>query len=84
MPTALAALDAAHAGRGVPGQRTTIRWSGSTAASTLLRRLGEALRAQPEVFAALGQPGHLFDALTHHRHAPELHTTIRGRRRITR
>jgi len=39
----------------------------------LLHRLAAALRAQPEVFTALGQPGHLFDALTHHRHAPELH-----------
>lgn len=38
----------------------------------LLRRLGEALRAQPQVFTAAGQPGHLFDALTHHRHAPRL------------
>ena len=38
----------------------------------LLRRLGEALRAQPDVFTAEGQPGHLFDALTHHRHAPAL------------
>ena len=36
------------------------------------RRLGEALRAQPQVFTAAGQPGHLFDALTHHRHAPRL------------
>jgi hypothetical protein len=40
---------------------------------TLLHRLAEALRAQPQVFTALGQPGHLFDALTHHRHAPDLH-----------
>jgi hypothetical protein len=40
---------------------------------TLLHRLADALRAQPQVFTALGQPGHLFDALTHHRHAPELH-----------
>jgi hypothetical protein len=40
---------------------------------TLLHRLAEALRAQPDVFTALGQPGHLFDALTHHRHAPALH-----------
>ncbi|HEY2977484.1 MAG TPA: URC4/urg3 family protein [Burkholderiaceae bacterium] len=40
---------------------------------TLLHRLADALRAQPETFTALGQPGHLFDALTHHRHAPELH-----------
>jgi len=39
----------------------------------LLHRLADALRAQPEVFTAFGQPGHLFDALTHHRHAPELH-----------
>ena len=39
----------------------------------LLHRLAEALRAQPQVFTALGQPGHLFDALTHHRHAPDLH-----------
>jgi hypothetical protein len=39
----------------------------------LLHRLAEALRAQPEVFTALGQPGHLFDSLTHHRHAPDLH-----------
>jgi hypothetical protein len=39
----------------------------------LLHRLAEALRAHPEVYTALGQPGHLFDALTHHRHAPELH-----------
>jgi hypothetical protein len=40
---------------------------------TLLHRLADALRAQPQVFTALGQPGHLFDALTHHRHAPDLH-----------
>jgi hypothetical protein len=39
----------------------------------LLHRLADALRAQPQVFTALGQPGHLFDALTHHRHAPALH-----------
>lgn len=38
----------------------------------LLHRLAAALRAQPQVFTALGQPGHLFDALTHHRHAPAL------------
>ena len=38
----------------------------------LMRRLGEALRAQPQAFTAAGQPGHLFDALTHHRHAPRL------------
>lgn len=40
--------------------------------AALLHRLGEALRAQPAVFTSTGQPGHLFDALTHHRHAPEL------------
>jgi hypothetical protein len=39
----------------------------------LLHRLADAMRAQPQVFTALGQPGHLFDALTHHRHAPALH-----------
>jgi hypothetical protein len=39
----------------------------------LLHRLAAALRAHPQVYTALGQPGHLFDALTHHRHAPELH-----------
>lgn len=39
---------------------------------SLLRRLGQALQAQPQTFTAMGQPGHLFDALTHHRHAPEL------------
>jgi hypothetical protein len=39
----------------------------------LLHRLADALRAHPQIYTALGQPGHLFDALTHHRHAPELH-----------
>lgn len=39
----------------------------------LLHRLGEALRAQPQTFTSIGQPGHLFDALTHHPHAPRLH-----------
>ena len=38
----------------------------------LLRRLGEALRARPDLFTSIGQPGHLFDALTHHAHAPRL------------
>ena len=40
--------------------------------AALLRRLGEALRERPDTFTADGRPGHLFDALTHHRHAPEL------------
>jgi hypothetical protein len=40
--------------------------------AALLRRLGETLRAQPELFTATGQPGHLFDALTYHAHAPRL------------
>jgi len=40
--------------------------------AALLRRLGEALRAQPDLFTADGLPGHLFDALTHHRHAHHL------------
>jgi hypothetical protein len=38
----------------------------------LMRRLGQALRAQPQTFTSIGQPGHLFDALTHHPHAPRL------------
>jgi hypothetical protein len=41
--------------------------------AALLHRLGEALRAQPVIFGADGQPGQLFDALTHHAHAPALH-----------
>jgi len=41
--------------------------------AALLRRLGEALRAQPDVFTSQGRPGHLFDALTHHRHVPQMH-----------
>lgn len=41
--------------------------------TALLHRLGEALRAQPQTFTSIGQPGHLFDALTHHPHAPRLH-----------
>jgi hypothetical protein len=36
----------------------------------LLQRLGESLRAQPEVFGGEGRPGGLFDALTHHGHGP--------------
>jgi len=40
--------------------------------AALLHRLGEALRAQPDTFTSIGQPGHLFDALTHHPHAPRL------------
>ncbi len=38
----------------------------------LLRRLGQALREQPDIFTGEGRPGHLYDALTHHRHAPAL------------
>ena len=41
--------------------------------AALMRRLGETLRAQPQTFTAIGQPGHLFDVLTHHPHAPRLH-----------
>jgi len=40
--------------------------------AALLRRLGEALLAQPQTFTSIGQPGHLLDALTHHAHAPRL------------
>ena len=32
--------------------------------AALLRRLGRALREQPELFGSEGRPGHLFDALT--------------------
>jgi hypothetical protein len=38
----------------------------------LMHRLGEALRARPQSYTSIGQPGHLFDALTHHPHAPRL------------
>lgn len=38
----------------------------------LLHRLGRALREQPQAFTSIGQPGHVFDVLTHHRHAPAL------------
>ena len=34
--------------------------------ATLLRRLGERLQAQPNVFGGDGRPGGLFDTLTHH------------------
>ena len=34
--------------------------------AALLRRLGDALQAQPDVFGGDGRPGGLFDALTHH------------------
>jgi hypothetical protein len=40
--------------------------------AALMRRLGEALRDQTQTFTAIGQPGHLFDALTYHPHAPKL------------
>jgi len=38
----------------------------------LMRRLGAALREQPTWFTSIGQPGHLYDVLTHHAHAPRL------------
>ena len=34
--------------------------------AALLRSLGEALQAQPQIFGGDGRPGGLFDALTHH------------------
>ncbi len=34
--------------------------------AALLRRLGESLQTQPQVFGGDGRPGGLFDALTHH------------------
>ncbi len=39
---------------------------------TLLRRLAQALREQPQWFTDVGQPGHLFDTLSYHAHAPRL------------
>lgn len=41
--------------------------------AALLNRLGQALREQAQTFTSIGQPGHLFDALTRHPHAPRLH-----------
>lgn len=38
----------------------------------LMHRLAGALRDQPQTFTSTGQPGHLFDALTYHAHAPRL------------
>ena len=72
MPQALAALDARALAEvfQVSLDNPLVGLEGRAA---LLHRLGDALRAQPQVYTALGQPGHLFDALTHHRHAPELH-----------
>ena len=43
---------------------------GLTGRAALLNRLGEALRAQPGIFTATGQPGQLLDALARHPHAP--------------
>jgi len=40
--------------------------------ATLLRRLGDTLLAQPEVFGGEGRPGGLFDALTQHGHSHRL------------
>lgn len=69
---ALLALDTKALGRWfqVGPDNPLVGLDGRTA---LLHRLGEALRAQPQTFTSLGQPGHLFDALTHHPHAPRLH-----------
>jgi Protein of unknown function (DUF1688) len=39
--------------------------------AALLQRLGQSLRAQPDMFTTEGQPGRLFDVLTHHK-APHL------------
>jgi hypothetical protein len=38
--------------------------------AALLRRLGQALQDQPEVFGEPGRPGHLFDLLTHKQSGP--------------
>lgn len=47
--------------------------AGLDARVSCLHRLGEALRGRPEWFTAEGEPGHLFDTLTHRHHAPQLH-----------
>jgi hypothetical protein len=74
--TALAAIFQAGADNPLVGL------AGRTA---LLRQLGMALRDQPQTFTSIGQPGHLFDALTYHAHAPKLrhHRPAPGRSGIT-
>jgi hypothetical protein len=68
---ALAAIDAVALARifQVDGGNPLVGLEGRAA---LLRRLAQALREHPLVFGGDGQPGQLFDALTHHRHAPQL------------
>ncbi len=68
---ALAAIDAAALARifQVDAGNPLVGLEGRAA---LLRRLAQALRDHPQVFGGDGQPGQLFDALTHHRHAPQL------------
>jgi hypothetical protein len=66
---ALAAIDAAALARifQVDAGNPLVGLEGRAA---LLRRLAQALREHPQVFGGDGQPGQIFDALTHHRHAP--------------
>jgi hypothetical protein len=68
---ALAALDAVALARifQVDASNPLVGLDGR---ATLLRRLAQALRERPQVFGGDGQPGQLFDALTHHPHAPRL------------
>jgi hypothetical protein len=52
--------------------------------AALLRRLGEALRERADWFTSDGLPGHLFDLLTHHRHAHHLpHANLHHQRPAT-
>jgi Protein of unknown function (DUF1688) len=58
----LAAAFQVHAGNSLVGLEGRV---------VLLQRLGAALRAQPGLFTTEGQPGRMFDVLTHHK-APHL------------
>lgn len=44
--------------------------------ATLLRRLGEALQNQPDLFGKPGRPGHLFDALSKGRRTIQAHDVL--------
>ena len=44
--------------------------------AALLRRLGQALQDQPELFGAPGRPGHLFDLLTKERQTIQAHALL--------
>jgi hypothetical protein len=44
--------------------------------AALLRRLGEALQDQPDIFGIPGRPGHLFDLLTHGQGSIQAHKLL--------